>query len=309
MISDSNILLYLDESLIKNMASLYLDGYIEIQTFKRIYDISLSGRYRYTERYLNFYEDRVTKNKREGYRDKMYSDVYNFTIGKERENCIENRGTQRIEEETKRIYTSFMLHNHLITALNKKSLLNNFSNADTNVISSGQIVTCSACILPESILDYLSNIISIIKSIGFERLNTLLKRDSLINFESVLNIFSDIYDKLASQGTIDIMAKCKNNDLVMTSIENCFLNQQSHKYDALNCDCTFVGKVLQNCNHNNQSIHMLRKTGNQDFYENMINICLPVIETLKKIGIRVPSPPRFKINNNPIQVKPLSIYI
>lgn len=310
MLDDTNILLYLDDYLVKGIASLFSEGYIEVQSIKRIVDLSLASRVRCTERGLNFYEDRGIKNKKEGFKDISKTDVFNFTSGKERENTFENRGCQRIEEENKKIYTSFVLHRKVIYNLINRNSLAKLDGSNSLInYKNGDYVYCSGSITAESNLVYIQNIISIIKMIGYEKLNTLIPKDSIISFDTILRIFTDIYDKLSVDNTFDIITNCSGKDLVFTVNNNYFTNQNTNKFDELNCNCNFIAKVVNNCCKSKGSIDLLRKTGNQEFYENMINICNPIINNISKLGIKIPPSPRFKIENDSIQLIPISIYI
>ena len=52
-----NIFIYIDENLIKNLSSVYLNGYIDIRTFKKIYDNTLSGKIQLDENNKTFCSD------------------------------------------------------------------------------------------------------------------------------------------------------------------------------------------------------------------------------------------------------------
>ena len=113
-----DLLMYLDEGLVKNLSSMVLSGYIEIRTTKIIQDRTLSGRAgtEYREHYCD--EDRCGEDEREGYKGSNCSKSEHKENTNRNDVGLENREFIRREEELKRVYTTFTLHHELVTELN-----------------------------------------------------------------------------------------------------------------------------------------------------------------------------------------------
>ena len=118
-----DLLMYLDEGLVKNLSSMVLSGYIEIRTTKIIQDRTLSGRAgtEYREHYCD--EDRCGEDEREGYKGSNCSKSEHKENTNRNDVGLENREFIRREEELKRVYTTFTLHHELVTELNTKNLI------------------------------------------------------------------------------------------------------------------------------------------------------------------------------------------
>ena len=79
----TDLLIYLDEGLTKNLNSLIINGYIETRTSKWIEDRTISAGVDFTDKDLYFQEDRRMKDERDGYKGKSYNNACNTTEGKE----------------------------------------------------------------------------------------------------------------------------------------------------------------------------------------------------------------------------------
>ena len=101
-----NLFIYIDEYLIKSLSSVYLNGYIDIRTSKRICDNTLSGRIHLDENNKTFCSDGKSRMYNKGFKTSNRSNDFNETNCYGNDRSIENRLFGRTEEEIKRIYTS-----------------------------------------------------------------------------------------------------------------------------------------------------------------------------------------------------------
>ena len=62
----SDLLIYLDEGLTKNLNSLVINGYIEKRTSKWIEDRTISAGIKFSDKDLSFEEERCGKDERDG---------------------------------------------------------------------------------------------------------------------------------------------------------------------------------------------------------------------------------------------------
>ena len=106
-----DLLVYLDELLIKNLNSVALNGYIDIRTYRRIRDRTVGGNARISDRSSNGLDYKNQKDKISGYKSKHNICEEHFQDGSERSLGLEGRDFDRNEQEIKKITTVFTLHN------------------------------------------------------------------------------------------------------------------------------------------------------------------------------------------------------
>lgn len=121
--NDLDLLMYLDEGLVKNLTSLFLTGYIDIRTTKLIQESTLTGRFSTDSRQNSFDEDREGLDEREGYKGTNLSRAEHCEQGMSQGGFIEDREFLRREEELKKVYTTFTLHSQLQEGLDRKSVV------------------------------------------------------------------------------------------------------------------------------------------------------------------------------------------
>ena len=87
------------------------------------------------------------------------------------------------------------------------------------------------------------------------------------------------------------------------------MNSTCNVFDKINCHCKVVGKVIKTCTEEEDTISLLRKTGQEEFYEKSLEMCQPLLECLEKNGIMIPECPKLRIEEAAIQLMPLNIYM
>ncbi|NLK93744.1 MAG: hypothetical protein GX275_00945 [Clostridiales bacterium] len=305
-----DLLMYLDEGLVRNLSSLVLSGYIDIRTTRLIRDKTLSGRAAIENREHNFDEDRCAEDEREGYKG---TNLFRAEHSEETINNmanIENREFIRREEEIKKIYTTFTLHKELFNGLNTIKPVKIFDNVSIKDgdISSGDYVKISGELISESVNSYLDSLINIFSCFGCDCLNKIITTNdsSMMNFTSINNIVNHLNEILNRNSTQDLILNCGDTPIVLNVNNNFFMNNNSYVYDKIDCPCTVFGKVIKVAK-NGQSISLLRKTAQHDYYENLLGKCTPYCDKLTNSGIVVPKMPRLKCEGISLIIIPISI--
>ena len=118
-----DLLIYLDESLTKNLNSLVIDGYIEKRTSKFIEDRTLSAKTGNEGSNQHYGEDRCVRDERDGYKGKNFTEADTITTSNKDNQYLEGKRYVRREEELTRIYTTFEIHQQLLRGLNDSKLI------------------------------------------------------------------------------------------------------------------------------------------------------------------------------------------
>lgn len=306
-----NLFIYIDEYLIKSLSSVYLNGYIDIHTSKKICDNTLSGRIHLDENNKTFLSDGKNKLYNKGFKSSTKSRDFNETNYYGNDKSIENRLFGRTEEEFKRIYTSFEIHNKLLKKmLNSKAVKSLDNSSFYNLsISEGDFIKIKGLITGNSILSYLDSIISLIESFPLEILNNLLQDKTLknLNFSIVLNLLKNIRNIISKNSTDDIIMSCLDYTAIINVNYKYFLNGDCYIFDKSNCNCNVLGKVIKICKED-QHINLLRKLTQEDYYSNLLDFLMPYLETLKELNLPIPLCPNYKIQGPTLLIVPISMY-
>lgn len=307
-----NLLIYLDESLIRNLSSVFFNGYIDIRTHREINDRSFSGKLHNENREQCYEEDRYSKDLREGYKSKNSTEVDNHQSSVENDTAFETSNYTRREDEIKQIYTSFGLHNQLMSGLyGKKQLREINENVICNsTVSEGEYIELSGNITTISIVTYLDILIDVLKCYETEELNKLLINKNLgkLNYTKILNMLTHLLDLLTRSNTQDLIIQCNTATLITTVNTTFFLNQNASIFDKVHCPCKVMGKVMKNCK-SGEALSLLRKTSQFEYYENLIESIEPFLDLLEEEGILLPTIPQISFNEKYLLIVPISIYI
>ena len=308
--SNLDLLMYLDEGLVKNLSSVVLSGYIDIRTTRLIQDQTLSGRAGIENKNRDFDEDRCADEEREGYKG---TNIYKGELKEETRNnlaSVENREFIRREEEIKKIYTTFTLHSDLyngINAINKVKIFDN-TTIKEGEIKSGDYVKISGNLTSESLNSYLDSLINIFDCFGCDCLNKIIpsKDNGIINFNSINNMVTHLNEILNKNSTQDLILNCGETPVVLNVNSNFFMNNNSYVYDKIDCPCTVFGKVIKVATKG-QSISLLRKTAQHEYYEKFLGNCTPYCSMLNSGGIMIPEMTRLKCEGISLIILPISI--
>ena len=85
-------------------------------------------------------------------------------------------------------------------------------------------------------------------------------------------------------------------------------NNYGNIYERAGCPCKIVGKVIRVC-ENGEYIHLLRKTGQPEFYEKLLSSHSMLNNRLLSNGLIIPKEPKFKVDGKTLLVVPISMSI
>lgn len=309
-----DLLIYLDEAITKNLNSLVIDGYIEKRTSKFIEDRTINAKTGSEGSNQHYGEDRCIRDERDGYKAKNFIEADTVTNFNKDIQSLEGRRFVRREEELTRIYTTFEIHQQLLDGLNESNLIREVNDKSLSLdINCGEYVKLSGRISNESMVSYIDSLTNLLYCLGPDNLNShyqTLKstNSSLINYDIMYKEVNYLKMLLTNNNTQDMIVNCSNFDAVLTVNNTNFISSYSNIYDSSECSCTIVGKVIRKC-ESNECIHLLRRSGQPNFYENFLNSCSSLMDNLASRGIYLPEQPRFKIPGESLLIVPISIII
>lgn len=325
MISKYDLLIYLDEALTKNLNSLIINGYIEKRTSRWIEDRTLSTGIRMNERDQFYEEDRFVRDERDGYKGKNSTNVDTNT--ETSDNCLNLDGRRfvRREEELTRIYTTFELHQQLVNGLNNSNLIKTLegSLSNNNSITVGDYIEIDGIISSNSVVSYIDAFYNMMNCFGVKNLCEYCKsmsskknldtkeienKNNIFNLEMMFNQLNYLKTLLNTNDNQDIIINTGNNDIVVTVNNSCFLSSYANAYDKIECPCKIIGKVIKKCG-TSDCIHLLRKTGQPNYYEKLLKWCEPLRCQLNDMGIIIPEEPMWKVQGESLLVIPISLCI
>lgn len=321
---DLDLLMYLDEGLVRNLSSLVLSGYIDIRTTKITQDSTLTGSLSTDWREHTFDEDREGSDAKEGFRGCNISKAAHIEQGNSQGGVIEDREFIRREEEIKKIYTTFTLHSQLQSGLSEKNLMRAIGNQgiEDGTVKAGDYVKIKGILTSESVNSYIDSLLNLFNCYGCDTLNSIIKPNTsknlstapftglnLLDFSTVSNMLTHLDTILSQNSTQDMILTCGDTPVVITVNKNFFMDNNSYIYDKVNCPCTVFGKVISVTQKGN-CISLLRKTGQHDYYEKLLDSYhLSHCQTLESSGIIIPTKPRLKCDGTTIVVMPISMSI
>lgn len=307
-----DVLVYLDENLVRNLSSLVLTGFIETITNTQAFDRTLSAGYHEGDRIESSNQGSISRIERKGYRDKNRLDANNNTENHHVDKDIDAKQCIREERQVKTTYTTFVLNRNLIDYFNEHNQLQHKHESDieSNNIYPGDLIEINGTITNQGIVPFVDTLINLITIFGEEYLNNLAKNCSgNINFSMFLKMLTYVKSILTYNNTLDLLMNSGNGTAILTVNKENFMNNRFNIFDNVNCPCKVVGKVIKTCTEECDTISLLRKTGQEEFYENFFEQCKPLLECLKKNNILVPNCPNLRINECAIQIMPLNIYM
>jgi hypothetical protein len=300
-----DLLVYLDESLIRNLSSLVLTGFIETVTKTQSFDRTLSAGLHDGNKLGQSNEGRISRSEREGFKDKNKLEANNNSENYYIDKSIDARQYIREEHQVKTTYTTFVLNNSLISHFNENKLLQhkNENDIENNNIYPGDLIEIEGIITNKGVVPYIDTLINLITIFGVEYLETLTK-----DCKGVIN-FSIFLKMLTYNNTQDLLMTSGNGTVILTVNRDNFMNNRFGAFDNINCHCKVIGKVIKTCSEECDSISLLRKTGQEEFYEKFFEQSEHLLECLRKNNIFVPICPDLRINECAIQIMPLNIYM
>ncbi|MGG5461944.1 DUF6414 family protein [Clostridium sp. B9] len=306
-----NLFIYIDDYLIKSLSSVYLNGYIDIRTSKRICDNTLAGKIHIDENNRTYCSDGKTRIYNKGFKTNNKSSDFNETLFHGYDRALENRILGRSEEEIKRIYTSFEIHNNMISKMINLNHIKDYSSeiSSSSILTEGEFIKLKGTITENSMLSYLDSIISLIECFPDDILNELLKDKNIgsLNFSIIVSLLKNIKEKLSLNATQDILMDCNGYSVILSTNNKYFLNGDCYVFDNSNCHCNIIGKVIKVCN-DGECINLLRKLTQENYYISLFNSIIQYLDLLNELNIPIPQPPEMRVKFPAILVTPISMY-
>lgn len=307
-----DILVYLDENLVKNLASLVLTGYIETITLTQAFDKTLQAGIKEGDRLENSNQGSVGKIEREGFKDKNKMDSCNNLEHHHIDKDIDARQCIREERKIQTTYTTFVLNGNLIDHLNENNNLvhKEVTDIENDNIFAGDLIELEGTITNSSLLCYIECLINLIDIFGAEYLDTLLDGiDIKMNFTMFQKMLTHLNSCLTCNNTLDLIMNVGNGKAILTVSKDNFMNNQCNIFDKINCHCRVIGKVIKTCSEEADSISLLRKTGQENFYEKFFEKAKPLLDCLEANDFFIPECPDLRIDECAIQIMPINIYM
>lgn len=307
-----DILVYLDDTLVKNLASLVLTGYIETITLTRAVDRSIEAGMKEGDKIENTNQGSLTRIEREGFKDRNEYDSCNEL---DHHHCDKNMGARRFVHEEQKVqttFTTFVLNGNLMSYFNEHNELHRkeVDDIENDNVEVGDLIELEGTITSSSVLNFVETLINLIDIFGCDYLNEITKEcNSKLKFEMLQKMLTYLKTILTCNNTQDLIMKVGNGRAILTINKNYFMNNTCNVFDKINCHCKVVGKVIKTCSGEEDNISLLRKTGQEKFYEKYFEMFKPLLNCLEKNGIMVPECPDLRINESGIQIMPLNIYM
>lgn len=307
-----DILVYIDDNLVKNLSSLVLTGYIETVTLTQAFDKTLQAGMREGDKNESSNQGSITRIEKEGFRDKNCLDSCNDSMHHYLDKDIDARQCIKEERKIQTTYTTFVLNGSLMSYLRKNQELH--SKIETDIendnIEVGDLIEIQGTITNCCILTYIDTLINFLNIFGEDYLNTLFKEcNCKINYSMFLKMLTYLKSILSLNDTVDLIMETGNGKVVLTVNKNNFMNNKFSMFDNVNCHCKVVGKVIKTCTEESDTISLLRKTGQEDFFEDFFEKSKPLLECLEKNDFVLPICPKLRLDKCAIQVMPLNIYV
>lgn len=307
-----DVLVYLDDTLVKNLAALVLTGYIETVTRTLLVDRSLEAAMKEDDRIENSNQGSLTKIEHEGFKDRNEFDACNEFNHYQLYKDIDAKHLIREQLQVQTTFTTFVLNGNLMDYFNQNNKLHHKDVVDieNDNIEVGDMIEIEGNITNLCVSTYVETLINLIDAFGCEYLNELTKDcKCTMKFEVFFKMLSYLKKTLECNNTQDLIMESGNGRAVLTVNKGNFLNSSCNIFDKINCHCKVVGKVVKTCSSDEDTISLLRKTGQEDFYENFFEMSKPLLQCLKDNGIMIPQCPDLRIDKSAIQIMPLNIYM
>lgn len=307
-----DVLVYLDEILVKNLASLVLTGFIETITLTQSLDNCLSAGMREGNKNESNSSENYTKIEREGFKDKTNVEANNNFTNSYQDRLIDGKRCVKEQRTVQTTYTTFVLNSNLMSYFNENKELNHKDVDDVvnDRVNVGDIIELEGTITNSSLISYVNTMINLLEVFECEYLDKLIEeKKGTLNFTRYYKLLQYLQKILTCNNTMDLIMKVGNGFAILTvGVEN-FMNNHCHAFDKTNCPCKVIGKVIKNCVEKDNCISLLRKTGQEKYYEKIFEESKELIEILKNNDITVPECPPLKFDHSAIQIMPLDIYM
>lgn len=308
-----DLLIYLDEVLIRNLNSVALNGYIDIRTYRRIKDRTFGGNVKLGDRESNSSDFKDQRDKIDGYKSKHKTCEDSYQNGNDRSIGFEGRDFDRSEQEITKVRTIFTLHNDLLNNMYNSNNVRmiDYKTIENTHVGEGDYIEINGCLQEISIPLYIDTLLDTINCYGTDFLDNFIQKDNLrtLNFNIIYKLLESLRKSITVNGTHDLIIQSGDTSLVCTINENNFLNNHSNIFDLVHCSCRVYGKVMMIKEDNDKCISLLRKSCQEEYYQKIFDSIEPYLEVLKENNIILPKKPECNIKGKMIMILPISICI
>lgn len=315
-----DILIYLDEGLVKNLASLVLTGYIETTSVTQAFDRMLEAGMQDGKKLEGSNQGSLGKTEREGFRDENELETFNNFRHQHLDRSIDARRSVHEERTVKTTYTTFVLNGNLMDYFNQNNNLSQkqFGDIENGNVEAGEMVKIEGTITNQSLVCYIECLKNIIDIMGDDYLNSLLEEEKKatpgcpkeMNFTIFRKMLTYLESTLTCNNSMDLIMDTGDGHVILTVSKDNFVGSGCHCFDKINCRCVVIGKVLKTCSAADDcSISLLRKTGQEAYYEKFFDKVEYLLECLRKNDFFIPERPDLRYDECAIQVMPINIYV
>lgn len=341
--------LYLNTSLLQDLASNLIGGYYTNKSFRDLSDEYILGRISELKRRQNTEDaktspipinfrtaskvDALTKCNNISQFQKCCKDnivketdnslvpkelnlniVYDETLLNYNEwlKSLDNRVNRASEESTVKTYTLFSFYN---TILNVMSDLKLFKIIDKRTktldgLCAGEYVLICGTLKINTLYNYVENLISILKAYGTNNLDSLFNNSSI----GPITYTSMVNLLLTLQASLikdnsSIAIIQTGNTNAILILNNTYIAPSSLLYNSNNSPVISLGKATKVINSSDKYINTLNKTGLSDYYTKLLNSFIPYLNILNENGFYIPTEYISSIKGPALTIIPVSIYI
>ena len=338
--------LYLNTSLLQDLASNLIGGYYTNKSFKFLTDEYVLGRINELKRRqntenaktspipINFRPDYTlaatnnlnnSKQPNKEVSSKSSSNqlipnelnlniVYDETLLNYDESLksLDNRIDNATEESTVKTYTLFSFYNTILNIMSELKLFKIIDKRTKTLdgLCAGEYVLICGTLKINTLYNYVENLISILKAYGTNNLDSLFNNSSIgpITYTSMVNLLLTIQASLTKDNSSIAIIQTGNINAILI-LNNTYIAPSSLLYNSNNSPVISLGKATKVINSSDKYINTLNKTGLSDYYTKLLNSFIPYLNILNENGFYIPTEYISSIKGPALTIIPVSIYI
>lgn len=307
-----DFMIYLNTDLLKNVSSVTLPGFLDIQTTRVVKDKVVDGGADTHQCNSSCNETEICEQITDGFNVDNSKDENNFRKENYGNIYLRNIDTSRVEEEFRSFDTQSTMYRNLINNFKRNNNLHEFNSNNFNpaLIYEGDIVKIKGELMSESLQAYLSSIVTILSSLNLDEINKLIPCNfpKFIDYNYILSITTDLLVKLQKDNTQDMIFLVGDTKIVLQVNNSFFATQNVSAFDDVGFPCTVFGKVIKKSNGEN-CISLLRKSMLINYYTKVFISFKPYFELLENYNIILPKMAGFDCKGLFIDILPVCITV
>lgn len=300
--------IYLNLDFIQDLSSILINGYFDSITIKQINDNTITGRYQNNNKSQHTNDYKNTSGDKDD-STTLGNSCYNY---EDMLRYSEGRNFDRNDVTMKRAFSVFSYYNSLKNTMENFHLIRHI-NADYSCIeniSFGDYVELTGSLEVTLLSNNIDNCILILNNYGTSSLDKLFDNKSIgpLTYTVILELLKSIQKSLYKGNTYDIFVNNPGLSCILT-LNSTYTSKFSYIYDNASCNCSFLGKVTKAAYTSNDNISLLKKTGLNLYYTNLINSFKPYFQVLNDNGFSIPNEFITNITGPALEIIPISICI